>query len=264
LAAAALEGVVAAERHAPTTPWRCAAPAAALRRAPAAGAEQLNQLLFGEAFDVLETKDDWCWGQARRDGYVGYVARGDLDELGPRPTHRVSAPRAYAFSEPSVRAPARGPLSLNSLVRCGRADGRFVEAEGLGWMLAHQLAPVGIFEADHAAVAERFVGAAYLWGGREAQGLDCSGLVQQALFACGRACPRDTEHQQALGRAIDAPDLRRGDLVFWWGHVAIMIDEARVVHATAHHAAVAIEPLSEAIARIATAGDGPPAAYRRL
>ena len=114
------------------------------------------------------------------------------------------------------------------------------------------------------SVAERFVGAAYLWGGREAQGVDCSGLVQQALLACGRSCPRDADQQAALGATAPPQALRRGDLVFWEGHVAIMIDATRIVHANGHHAAVAVEPLADLIARHATAGEGGPSAYRRL
>ncbi len=131
-------------------------------------------------------------------------------------------------------------------------------------MLEAQLAPLGRVETDFVAVAERFVGAAYLWGGREAGGVDCSGLVQQALFACGRACPRDADLQEDLGVAA-APDApQRGDLVFWHGHVAIMLDEARIVHANGYHAAVAIEPLAEAIsAEYDGRRRGPAGGYRR-
>ena len=126
------------------------------------------------------------------------------------------------------------------------------------------LAPIGDFETDWAGVAERFLGAPYLWGGRESLGLDCSGLVQQALFACGRACPRDADQQAALGREIAAEAFGRGDLVFWKGHVAIGLDATRIVHANGFHMAVAIEPLETAISRIDAAGSGRPTAFRRL
>lgn len=264
LADAALEGVVPADRYAAPLALACAVPAAAIRRSPDARAEQMDQLLFGERFDVLEAAEGWAWGQARRDGYVGYVERLALGEAGSLPTHRVSALRAYAFAEPSIKAAAAGPLSINALVAVGAQEGRFGRVEGLGWMFMHQLAPVGQVEADFVAVAERFAGAAYLWGGREAEGVDCSGLVQQALLACGRACPRDTDLQQALGAPAAATDLRRGDLVFWRGHVAVMLDGERIIHANAHHAAVAVEPLSQARDRIFAQGGGQPIAFRRL
>ena len=120
------------------------------------------------------------------------------------------------------------------------------------------------FVPDPVAVAERFVGAPYLWGGRESLGLDCSGLVQQALFACGHACPRDSDQQQALGRAVDGGALQRGDLVFWKGHVGLMVDGERLLHANGHHMMTVIEPLAGAVARIAAAGVGEPTAYRRI
>jgi cell wall-associated NlpC family hydrolase len=119
------------------------------------------------------------------------------------------------------------------------------------------------FETDAASVAEQFLHAPYLWGGRESLGLDCSGLVQQALMACGRACPRDTDQQEAAFEAIARGDLSRGDLVFWKGHVAMMVDAARIIHANAHHMAVAVEPLDGAIARVIEAGGGEPTGYRR-
>jgi cell wall-associated NlpC family hydrolase len=265
VAARALEGLVPAEVYVDPKPMVCAAPAAAIRRAPEPGAEQMDQLLFGEAFDLLEEEaGGFVWGQARRDGYVGFVEAAALAPAGPAPTHRVSAIRTYAFAEPSIKSRAAGPYSLNALVAVEAVEGRLARVAGAGWMAASHLSPIGLFETDPAAVAERFLGAPYLWGGRESLGLDCSGLVQQALFACGRAGPRDTDMQQALGAEIDRAEFGRGDLVFWKGHVAMGLDATRIVHANAHHMAVAIEPLEDAIARILAAGVGAPTAFRRL
>ncbi len=264
LAAAELEGLVRAERYAPTTPRICAPPAAAIRKAADPAAEQLDQLLYGEIFDVLEEADGWAWGQARRDGYVGFVEAAGLGPEGPAPTHRVNALRAYAFSEPSIKSRPLGLYSLNALVALWSQDGRFAQDANGGWFVEAQLAPIGEIETDHAAIAERFLGAAYQWGGRESLGLDCSGLVQQALYACGQACPRDTDQQAGLGQTIEAEALGRGDLVFWRGHVGLMLDETRLIHANAHHMAVAIEPLAEAIERIRDAGSGEPTDYRRV
>jgi cell wall-associated NlpC family hydrolase len=263
LASTRLEGVKPAARYVEPSPMRCTVPAASLLAAPAVGAEQKDQLLFGEAFDVLETVEAYAWGQARRGGYVGYVATAALGPDTP-PTHQVAAQRTYAVAEPDARSPVvLGPLSLNALVRVEREAGAFVRlAEG--WVPAAHLAPVGDFAADYVAVAERFAGAAYVWGGRESTGVDCSGLVQQALFACGRACPRDTDLQLAyFHRAVARQALRRGDLVFWPGHVAIALDAANVLHATAHGMAVVREPLAAVISRRAAAGEGEPIGYRR-
>ena len=258
-----LEGLVPAARYAAPRLRQVAVPSAALRKAAHPMAEQWDQLLFGELFRVLEVKDGFAWGQAARDGYVGFVAEDDLAAIGAPATHQVAVPRTYAFAEPNIKSRPVGLYSLNALTAIEAVDGRFAKGEGTGWFVAEHLAPIGVARGDHVAVAETFLGAPYQWGGRESLGLDCSGLVQQALAACGKAVPRDTDLQLAFFPPIDEADRRRGDLVFWRGHVAILLDADTVLHANAHHMAVAIEPLAEAIARIAAAGSGPVTGWRR-
>ncbi len=259
-----LEGVAAAEVYLDPKAMTCTAPSAAIRRSPEASAEQMDQLLFGEPFDALEEEGAFVFGEARRSGYVGFVAAADLAARAARPTHRIAALRTYAFEAPSIKTRAVGPFSMNGLVRVEATEGRLALATGAGWLAADHLVPIGVVEDDWAAVAERFLAAPYLWGGRDSLGLDCSGLVQQALFACGRACPRDTDQQAGLGRPVAADEFGRGDLVFWKGHVAIGLGEGRIIHANAHHMAVSIEPLAVAIARISGNGYGEPTAFRRL
>lgn len=271
IATARLEGLLSAERHVPTLRRQVVAPVAPLRRSPRVDAEQLSQLLFGEVVDVLEEVDGYAFAQSGRDGYVGFV---DTDCLAGIPIAvpadtgllRVSVLRTYAFSEPSIKSLPVGLYSLNALVEPDVREGRFVRAAGGGgWFIAEHLAPLGQFDTDPVAVAERFLGTPYLWGGNESLGLDCSGLVQQALRACGMACPRDSDQQMALGTAIDPADgLERGDLIFWRGHVGFIAGENLLLHANGHHMAVVLEPLDEAIRRIEAAGSGLPTGYRRI
>ena len=263
IAARSLEGILEAEVYLDPKAMSCVAAAAAIRSAPDANSEQMDQLLFGERFEVLEEEGGWLFGQAARDGYVGFVEATALGPVAPMPTHRVSGLRTYAFAEASIKTRASGPYSINSLVAVEAVEGKLAKVAGGGWMTADHLSPIGWFEQDWAAVAERFVGAPYLWGGRESLGLDCSGLVQQALFACGYDCPRDTDQQQEMGVEIAPAEFGRGDLVFWTGHVAIGLGDGRIVHANGHHMATAIEPLSEAIARIGSTGSQP-VSYRRV
>jgi cell wall-associated NlpC family hydrolase len=260
-AARSLEGIVPADRYLDTTVWQTVVPSASLRHAPSSGAEQLDQLLFGELFEVLDEADGWAFGQAVRDGYVGYVEAAALGEPPTTPTHTVRALRTYGFSAPSIKAPPIGLYSMNALVAEDRREGRFVKTAG-GWFVEEHLVPIGDAEPDYVAVAERFVGTPYQWGGRESLGLDCSGLVQQALYASGRNCPRDSDQQAAMGEPVET--LRRGDLVFWPGHVAIMTSETDIIHANGARMAVTIEPLAEAIARTSRSGGGEPTGYRRL
>jgi len=259
-----LEGLVAADRFAEAEPMQASAPIASIRKAPAPDAEQEDQLVFGERFDVLFEDGEFAFGQARRDGYVGYVTRDALSAPVLAPTHRIAALRSYAFSAPDIKSAIVGLYSLNALVTVEAQEGRFVRAARAGWFPVEHLAPIGTGETDHVAVALRFLGAPYQWGGRESLGLDCSALVQQALAACNRACPRDTDLQRSFFHEVAEAERRRGDLVFWKGHVAILLDADTLLHANAHHMATAIEPLAGAIARIEAAGVGAPLGYRRV
>ena len=261
LAARALEGIVAATSYVDTIVRQTIVSVAALRRAPSFAAEQLDQLLFGEVFEVLDIADGWAFGQARRDGYVGYVSASDLGAVSASPTHTVRALRTYGYSEPSIKSSPVGLYSMNALIAVEDREGRFLKSSG-GWFVEEHLAPLDRPAADFVAVAERFVGTPYYWGGRESLGLDCSGLVQQALYAAGRDCPRDSDQQAAMGEPVET--LRRGDLVFWRGHVAVMVSDTEIVHANAYYMAVVIEPLAEAVARTITRGGGEPTGYRRI
>jgi len=264
LASAALEGLVRAGQFEAPTAMRLVIPAAAVRAAPSVDAEQVDQLLFGERFDVLEMEDGFAWGQASRDGYVGFVEAAALSARDLAPTHRVSALRTFSYLEASIKAPSRGPFSLGALVTAAETAGPLTRVEGGGWIPTAHLAPIGADFADPVEIALKFLGTPYLWGGRDSLGIDCSGLVQQALYAAGRACPRDTDLQSELGEPVAREALMRGDLVFWRGHVGMMLDGERLLHANGHHMAVVIEPLAEALARIAAAGSGEPTGYRRI
>jgi cell wall-associated NlpC family hydrolase len=260
VAARALQGIIPATRHVETFPRQTRVPCTAVRRAPAADAEQLDQLLFGEVYEVLDETAGWAFGQAARDGYVGYVDASMLGASPIAPTHTVRALRSYGYAAPSIKSAPTGLYSMNTLLTETGRDGRFVNTAA-GWFVADHLAPVEDVETDLVSVALRFVGTPYHWGGRESLGLDCSGLVQQSFYACGRLCPRDSDQQAALGEAIDLP--RRGDLAFWPGHVAIFTGPDEIVHASGHHMAVVVEPLAEATARIARQGSGAPPFFRR-
>jgi len=256
LAAAYLRGKVEAARFVDGTVQEVIVGLAPLRQAPSHQAPLLTEALRGERMTVYETDEEgWAWGQLAGDGYVGFLPAAALLAPGAAPTHKVAALRTFVFPGPSIKLPPIDALPFGAQVAVVRQDDKFAVTESGGYLPKNHLAPLAQMEQDFVAVAERFIGAPYLWGSKSSLGIDCSGLVQLALTACGVACPRDSDMQErALGSEIDMADVRRGDLLFWKGHVAIARDAASIVHANAFHMCVAIEPLRESLVRIKATG----------
>ena len=260
LAAQSLAGKIAAAKYVEGRIYEVVAPQAPLRQAPRPDAALDTEALKGERVTVYEWNEEgWAWGQLVSDDYVGWLPQSALGPPGAAPTHKVAALRTFAFPGSSIKLAPAEALPFGATLAVVRSEERMaVTAAGAYVPMVH-LKPVSESERDFVAVAERFLGVPYLWGGKTALGLDCSGLVQIALSACGLPCPRDSDMQeQALGSAVaretDLSGLERGDLVFWKGHVAMVRDQGNFLHANAFHMAVAIEPIADAIARIRAAG----------
>ncbi|MET0745548.1 MAG: NlpC/P60 family protein [Microvirga sp.] len=264
-----LRGRVEAERFAPGRERRVAASFAPVHRHPSPEAPLDTQAIRGESVRVFDEHAGWAWVQLEGDGYVGYVPSASLGEPGPEPTHRVRAVRTFVYPGPSLKLPYTDFLTLNAAVTVAGRQGDYAELAPGGFVFAAHLAETGSVEPDFVSVAERFLHAPYLWGGRTSLGIDCSGLVQTALAAAGRPAPRDSDMQEtALGTPVEIrPDLaglRRGDFVFWKGHVGLMMDESRLLHATGFTMTVMIEPLAVAQERIVRTEARPITSIRRL
>ena len=261
LAELALEGVLAAGLYRAITPMQCVLPVTPVRAGADDASPLLDQLAFGEIFDVLEVTGARAWGRSRRDGVVGHAPLDALTEEILEPTHRVGSVDTPILDAPVFDQGAGAlpvVLALNALVTVLETQGGFARIARLGWVAAADLADFHAFDPEPAAVAERFVGAPFQSGGRDRAGLDAPALVQQALYACGLGCPRAADQQQALGRPADVAALTRGDLIFWPDHVAMMLDGERLIHADPDKG-VAVEGLADAMAR-----RQPPSACRRL
>jgi cell wall-associated NlpC family hydrolase len=250
-----LRGQVDAPRYVKGERRQVAAPVLPVRREPRFDATLDTEALLGETVAVFDESEGWAWVQLARDSYVGYMPSDGLSRKIVGPTHRVATLRTYVYLEPDGKAPALHLLSLNARLTCDAEAGKFLALAGGGYVPARHLVVEGETAPDHVAVAESFLGAPYLWGGRTSVGLDCSGLVQLAAEAAGHFCPRDADMQAAaLGNPVDPAALSRGDLVFWEGHVGIMTSGEHLLHANAHHMAVELEPLALARERIRAAG----------
>jgi hypothetical protein len=262
LADIALAGTLFSAHYARPLEMSCVAAGAMLRATPSVGATAISQILRGEAFQALDVTTEWVWGYSAHDGYVGYVRREALDRA-ELPQWRVAG-SAPVFSAPDIKAPVVDIWPMGA--RCaGAEDGVFVTCVE-GYVHMRHLVPIAALEQDWVAVGLRYLGQPYVWGGRGHGGLDCSGLVQVALGACGIPAPRDTDLQrEALGKPLaEDAALKRGDLVFFPGHVGMMVDEARLLHANAHWMATVVEPLADVVERLRPRHETPVTARRRI
>ena len=269
LADEALRGQVEAPRFVHGSLKRIVAPVAALYKVPDALSERQSECLFGEDVKVFEEKNGFCWVQAQQDGYVGYIEQSKIGSIGNQPTHRVNVPRTFQYRDADLRSPMISPLSMGSRISViGEAETRgtrYAKLDNGSFVVFNHITPVSTLADDYVTIAESFIHTPYLWGGKSGLGIDCSGLVQLALMMTGRTVLRDTDMQQAtIGKDIAPEDgLQRGDLVFWKGHVAIMVDSGTLIHANGASMDVRKENLDHAIERIAK-NHSTPTGYRRL
>lgn len=268
-----LAGKVKAGRYIPGDDSHVHRDSVPLFSSPSFDGELQTEALYGEQVRIFEIRDSWAWGQLATDGYVGYIP---LEGLSPGilpATHRISSLRSFVYEDANIKSPPIALISMMSQLAVSDVvsakGGEFFELEGKGYVFARHGVEIGVNDTDFVAVAERFIGTPYLWGGRTSLGLDCSALIQIALLACGKECRRDSDLQAGsigtlLSDSTDISSLQRGDLVFWKGHIGVMVDDRNLLHSNAHHMAVAVEPLAPAVERIIKNGGGEITAIRRI
>ncbi len=266
LADARLQGQVEAERFVSGTAVQFAAPCTPVHRAPQPDAMQLTQALMGETALIFENVNGWAWVQLDHDQYVGYVRSESLSTTVHQTTHRVSVATTLIYPKPDLKTQPAILIPMNAKLAVIAEHGQYSELATGGFVFTKHMS-ADAAQSDYVAIAEKFLNVTYLWGGKTQSGLDCSGLVQTALHACGISCPRDADMQEKeLGTSLhinDLDGLKRGDLVFWEGHVGMMYDESNLIHANGFHMQTVIEPLKLAATRIADS-DKPIRSLKRL
>ncbi len=265
LAAESLRGTVEAPRYVAGERRQVIVANMPLRKSPDVSLGLETEVLFGEVVTVYDVADGWAWVQAEGDRYVGYLPASALGTTVTPPTHRVSATGTFVYPEPNIKTPPAMHLALNARLAVLETRERFAALATGGFVITHHIAALDQPARDFVALAERFEGTPYLWGGRTRIGLDCSGLVQLAMDAAGLDCPRDTDMQRnevgtdvpvpaplaaPKSEHVDVEGLHRGDVIFWQGHVGIMTDSHMLLHANGHHMSTVVEPVIDAAVRI--------------
>ncbi len=249
VAAAELKGNIPAQRYASGHPMQCSVPETGVLAEP--NGPMVCQLVYGWNFRVLAIRKGWAFGCSIRDGYVGYVNCAALGEV-QTATHWVSVIGTHYYPEPAIKKRPALRLPFGSRIAVASRNDAFLKLTNGGFVPSGHAVELASTSRDHVKVAELFIGIPYLWGGNSQTGIDCSGLVQMALTATGRVCPRDSDMQLSeLGVEIGFDRRQRGDLVFWPGHVGILANRDTLIHATAFFMQVVREPLDEAVARLA-------------
>ena len=255
---------------------RLALPFTPLLKAPEDRSVQVSELVFGQDFDLHLRQGNWAYGRVRallpgseRTDYVGWVDAKGLQPREGEPGHAVSVLSAPVFSRPDLKSHIVMSLPLGARLSVAGEDGGYLQIGAGAYVNRRHARWLSDVDTDPVAIAQLYLGQPYVWGGNGSRGVDCSGLTQMALTACGVDCPRDADHQEAaLGEAVPIDVImngqgRRGDLLFWPGHVGFLSAPDRLLHANAHHMSVVDEALQPAIARMASK-DVPLRAARRL
>lgn len=260
VACESLRGEVPADAYVVGAARQLVVPVADLRRAPDGPRDR--QVVMGEGVRVLEDRDGWSFVQASKDGYCGYLRCETLGDVRAA-THWINVPSSHVYEAANFKSPDLMTLSFGAQITVLDMQQRFAHTP-FGYVPRQHIAPLGEALRSPAQIARLFLGTPYLWGGNTRFGIDCSGLVQAALIACGIPCPGDSDQQEAaLGRTVSG-NFKAGDLLFWKGHVAMLADTKTLIHANAHAMAVVLESTDQAIARIAAQGDGDITRHARL
>ena len=223
-----------------------------------------RQLIYGSKVKYFSAAKGWAFIQNTYDNYVGYVPESTIASETQK-THIVTAPLAHVFMEPNIKSKNIEILPLAARVSGEMIGNGFLETE-LGWISVSQLKRKTELSKDPVEVSKLLQNAPYLWGGNTTLGIDCSGLIQISLLLCGIDCPGDSDQQMnTLGQNIDIGSPRKkGDIIFWKGHVAWALNERQILHANAYHMATVIEEANEAIERIKKQDNNSVIAHKRL
>ena len=218
-----------------------------------------TECLFGETIEILDKHSDWVYCKLKTDNYDGWIKKNGISEIVVEATHRVIAKRSFIYKDKSPKSNCLLYLPMGSkvFVKDMQPDWSQIKfyidsKKKVGFVPSNHLVSIDHKTKDWVATAQLLEGTPYKWGGRDTIGIDCSALLQLAYQTYGEILPRNTSEQVNLKKPnINIIDkLKRGCVVFWKGHVGIMVDKFNCIHANAYHMKTVTEPLVDIISRM--------------
>jgi len=208
-----------------------------------------TQLLYGDNFKVIKKHNDWKKIRIKKDGYIGYIKSKKFSKP-IKPNFKVSVLKARLFSRPSSKRKLQKFLPYESRVRIIKKSGKFSKF-GKYWIKTSDLKKNNFKSKNIFKYIKLFKNTKYLWGGKSYKGIDCSALVQIFFNHNNKYCPRDSKDQEKFfKKKIKLKNIRRNDMIFWKGHVAVALSRNKLIHAYGPMKKVVIMNTKKTIERI--------------
>ena len=191
----------------------------------------MTQLLYGDSFKIIKKTGYWIKIKNNLDGYVGFIKKINFPHNNKKNTHKVYSLFANLYTKPNLKFKTKKKISFGSKIKITEKKNKFYKFDNF-WVSKKDLKTTEYKAKDIFKGLNKFVGTKYVWGGKHFSGVDCSGLVQLFLNFNNRYCPRDSKDQIIyFKKKIKLKNIRKNDLIFWKGHVAIAISKQRLIHA---------------------------------
>jgi len=209
----------------------------------------VTQLLYGDNFKKLKQSKSWIKIKNKSDNYIGYIKNREFPSI-QKNTHKIYVLFSNLYSMPNKNKKINKKLSFGSKIKVINKKGNFYKFESY-WIKKNDLKEINFKEKDPFKNINKFINVRYKWGGKCYDGIDCSGLIQILLNFNNKFCPRDAKDQiEYFKKKIKLQEIRKNDLIFWKGHVAIAVSRRLLVHAYGPLKKVMTMPIKNTIDRI--------------
>ena len=209
----------------------------------------VTQLLYGDQFKVLERKKSWLKIKNELDHYKGYI-KNNTFLTNQKSTHKINKLSADLYIKPNLKKKIKKKLSFGSKIKIINEKNNFCKFDNF-WIKKNDLKKINFKTKDIFQNINKFINVRYKWGGKHFTGLDCSALVQLFINFNNKYCPRDTKDQiNFFKKKIKFKKIKKNDLIFWKGHVAIVVSKTELIHAYGPFKKTVKMPINKTIRRI--------------